>query len=99
MKRILALIFVGLMTLTGTSQANPHHGHPNYGHHNGWIAPLVIGSALGYVVSQRQQPVIVQQPVVVYPNTYPSVPPYGYHYEQMLDANCNCYRVVLVPNY
>ena len=28
----------------------------------------------------------------------PYVPPYGYHWENLLDANCNCYRTVLVQN-
>jgi hypothetical protein len=33
---------------------------------------------------------VVYQPPVLPPA------PYGYHYEQILDANCNCYRWVLV---
>jgi hypothetical protein len=28
----------------------------------------------------------------------PPMPPYGYHHEQMLDSNCNCYVTILVPN-
>jgi hypothetical protein len=36
------------------------------------------------------------QPNPVY--TPPPMPPYGYHHEQMLDANCNCYVTILVPN-
>jgi hypothetical protein len=33
----------------------------------------------------------------VYVEPVPQVP-YGYRVEQILDASCNCYRTVLVPN-
>ena len=33
--------------------------------------------------------------VIYVPPGYPPAP-YGYHYEQLLDANCNCYRWVLI---
>lgn len=103
MKKATAL-FLALMAVSTLSQANPNH-HMRSGHHhharNEWIGPLVIGGVLGYALSQPRQ-VVVQQPVIVpapvyYPNTYPPVP-YGYHYEQIVDAGCNCYRWVLVPN-
>jgi hypothetical protein len=100
MKLLKTLTLASLILVSGTSQANPNHRNygPNHGYHNryDWVAPLVIGGVVGYVIT-RPQPVIVQQPTVVYPNTQPSVP-YGYHYEQILDANCNCYRLVLVQN-
>lgn len=102
MKRSLALMAVVLTLVHGTSQANPRHGHH---HHHGypgrvdWVTPIVIGGVLGYALSQANRPVIVQpQPQVIYPNTIPPAP-VGYHYEQLLDAYCNCYRWVLVSNY
>jgi hypothetical protein len=99
MKLLQTLTLASLILTSGISQANPnHHRGPNHGYHNhyGWVAPLVIGGVVGYAIT-RSQPVIVQQPTIVYPNTQPTVP-YGYHYEQILDANCNCYRLVLVSN-
>ena len=76
--------------------AGHHHGHPGRGD---WVAPLVIGGVIGYAITQANRPVIVQPtPTVIYPNNLPPVP-VGYHYEQLLDANCNCYRWVLVSNY
>lgn len=98
MKKLLAITFVGLMSVTTVSQANPYHRH-HHGHHNryDWVAPLVIGGVVTYALT-RPQPVIIQQPpVVYYPNAQPPAP-YGYHYEQILDANCQCYRLVLVLN-
>ena len=97
MKKIVLSIIAGLMMTATASQANPNHhfGPRHHGHHGGygWVAPLVIGSAVGYVIAARPQP--QPQPVIIqqYPN-----PPVGYRYEQILDANCNCYRLVLVPN-
>ena len=94
MKRLKTILLASLILASSVSQANPNHHH-GYHRHSGWLAPIVIGSVVGYALS-RPQPVIVQQPQQVYPNI-PSVP-YGYHYEQVLDANCNCYRIVLIPN-
>lgn len=102
MKRLLALMVVVLSLTHGTSQANPRHGHH---HHHGypgrgdWVTPIVIGGVLGYVISQSNRPVVAPPPPpVIYPNTIPPAP-VGWHYEQLLDANCNCYRWVLVSNY
>ena len=98
MKLLKTLTLASLILVSGTSQANPNHwNHHGYPRQYDWVAPLVIGGVVGYVIT-RPQPVILQQPpIIVYPNTQPSVP-YGYHYEQILDANCNCYRLVLVSN-
>ncbi len=99
MKRLVTLAIASLMLVAGPSQANPRHHHGHYGHVRSadWIAPLVIGGVVTYVLT-RPQPVVVQQPVQVYPNMQPQPAPYGYHYENILDANCNCYRLVLVQN-
>lgn len=102
MNKLTAIIFAGLMTVTTASQANPymnHHGNKHYGHHTRteWLVPTVIGGVVGYAIATSQRPAQVVVQPQVYPNTYPLVP-YGYHYENILDANCNCYRVVLVQN-
>ena len=97
MKKALALFLV-IMTVSITSMANPNHrmgSHHHHGH-NGWIGPLVIGGVLGYALSQPRVVVASPPPPVYYPPV--PVPPYGYHYETIVDAGCNCYRTVLVPN-
>ena len=43
----------------------------------------------GSNIEEPIEPVYYQQP-----NPAPS----GYHQENILDANCNCYKTVLVPN-
>lgn len=94
MTRFKTIILASLILLSSASQANPRHHH---GYHNrsDWLAPIVIGSVVGYVLTRPQpQTVIVQNP----PNIQPQPVPYGYHYETILDANCNCYRLVLVQN-
>ncbi len=78
--------------------------HPDARWHSdaGWLVPAIIGGALVYsaVNSQPRQTVIVQQPQQFYPIEpgQPQLPPRGYHWEQIVDANCNCNRVVLVRN-
>ena len=94
MKKLIALILIALsIPAMAQHRPYPHHGHG--GHGWGWIAPAIITGAVVYGVTRPAPP-----PSVVYvPNPTPQVlppAPVGYHYEQILDANCNCYRWVLV---
>jgi len=79
MKKFIAIL---LLTLTAGTALAQHHGHGNYyrhngsyyrhhgGHGNNWIAPLIIGGTLGYVLT-RPAPVYVEpQPVYVQPQPY-----------------------------
>ena len=80
-----------------------HHGGGHYVYRPGygWAVPAVVGGIIGYEIARPYQPnVVVVQPQPVYPPPasplYPA--PAGYHWEAILDANCNCYKTVLVPN-
>jgi len=105
MKKILLITALAL-TLTANAQAHDgwRHGGGHYvyrGGGYGWVAPVVIGGVIGYELSRPRQPdVVVVQPQPIYspppPPAYQA--PYGYHWEAILDSNCNCYRSVLVPN-
>lgn len=106
MKQVLVTLF--LLTVSTTVLADRgYRGGYNYnrGYNNNWVVPAIIGGAVvgGLVYgATRPPPVYVQPPVQYYsPPVYvepvPQVP-YGYRVEQILDASCNCYRTVLVPN-
>jgi len=82
-----------------------HRPHPDAHWHNdaGWLVPALIGGALVYgsFNAQPQTNVIIQQQQQNYYPIEPGqqqLPPPGYHWEQIVDANCNCYRIVLVRN-
>jgi len=100
MKKLVLVLT--LLCLTNLAHADRwRHGgghyywHPGYG----WVLPAVVGGAIVYEATRP--PVIVQQPPVYIqqPPTPPAYPqPAGYHWEAILDNNCNCYRTVLVPN-
>ena len=95
MKTLIKVLLASLVFVSLSSQAHPYG--PRWGHsHYGWVAPVVIGGAVGYALAARPQTVVIQQP----PNVYYPQPqaPLGYHYENILDANCQCYRLVLVQN-
>ena len=98
MNKLLQIALVAsLTTIASIGHAHPYGGRPYWAHsHYEWVAPIVIGSAVGYALAARPQTVVVQPP----PNIYyqPQQAPVGYHYENILDANCNCYRLVLVSN-
>ena len=77
--------------------------HPDARWHNeaGWLIPSIIGGALVYgAMNSQPHPVVVQPQQQFYPIEpgQQQMPPVGYHWEQIVDANCNCYRVVLVRN-
>lgn len=106
-KVILAVVLTlvaGMASAQGRGYGYGYQWHGGGGGGNIW-GPLILGGTVGYLVSQaqrqpvyiQQQPVYVQQPVPVYSVPYGTMPP-GYHYENVLDANCGCYRTVLVQN-
>ena len=90
MKKLLVAALIGL-TAFGAQAHGYRGGHGHHGGGWGWVAPALISGAVVYAAT-RPQTVVVQQPQPVYQA------PYGYHWEAVLDANCNCYRNVLVPN-
>lgn len=94
MKKILFVILLGFSTL---SQAQYYHGY-----RGGWVAPALVGGVIGYELAR---PYYTPPPSVVYVQPSPvyvqqAVPavPYGYHYQQVVDQTCNCYKMALVPN-
>lgn len=91
MKYLITLVLTALaLTANAQHRPYPHHGHGG-ARGWGWVAPALIGGAIVYGATRPTLP-----PPVVY-QTQPLPPaPYGYHYEQILDANCNCYRWVLI---
>lgn len=98
MKNLVAIL---LLCAGVSASAHGPHGH-YHGHHGGhgnwgWVAPALIGGAIVYGIT-RTPPPPPPQAVVVVPPGYPT-PPLGYRYDQVLDANCNCYRWVLVQVY
>lgn len=82
----------------------------NYGYNNNWVAPALAGAVVGGLVARSYYappPSVYVQPQVVYtnppvtyvqqPNPAPSTP-YGYHWSQVMDPACSCYRYALLPD-
>jgi hypothetical protein len=112
MKKIILAVLLSIITTSAMAQYHGYRGGYGYrgpvivnnyhGYHGGCygcgigagiVAGAIIGSSL---TTHYYNPVPVYvNPTPVY--VQPSVP-YGYHYETMLDPNCNCYRNVLVAN-
>jgi hypothetical protein len=93
MKRILLVTL--LATLSTNVLAHGYYGHGYHGSGNEWLAPLIVGGALGYIIAQPRT-VIVQQPQYApLPSYVPANEPI-YRYENVYDTNCSCYRQVLV---
>ena len=99
-KTILAL---SLLAIAGSASAQWHHhgGYYRGGCYGcGWVAPLIIGGAIGYEINRANQPVIIQQPPVIIqqPQTYGELPPVGYHWQEMIDPQTGVRKIVAVPN-
>jgi len=96
---IIALMCSSVAHADGWRHGGGHYyWHPGYG----WAVPAVVGGAIVYSTTRPPFTVIQQQPVYIqqtYPPAAPVFPqPADYHWEAILDSNCNCYRTVLVPN-
>ena len=109
MKKIIVAL---LLSVTATS-ALAHDGFrgSQWGYRGGYyggrhddfgrfVAPALIGGLIGYGLAQPRYapPVSVYQAPMVYSPPVVYSAPNGYHYESLLDANCNCYRTVLISN-
>ena len=77
-----------------------HGGYGGYygGHHGGgYAAPLiggmVVGGVVGYALAHPTN-TVTAPPIVIYHDI-----PVGYHQELIKDANCNCFRNVILPDY
>ena len=81
---------------------NYHSGHRGSGWSGGTVGAAIIGGAIiGAVIAAPyySAPPIYAAPPVVYGTYQPPVSvPYGYHQQEIIDASCNCVRMVLVPN-
>lgn len=69
MKKILTVL---LLTVSATAFAHGPHGYWRHqgGGSWGWVAPVIIGGAIGYEIGRPAQPVIVtQQPPVIIQQT------------------------------
>lgn len=106
MKKLLALFLLSSAAITASAHCCYRGGyvHHYYNGGGGWVAPAIIGGVIGYELSRpntvyvEQQPVIVQQPPVVYTQQTLPLPPAGYHWQEMIDPQTNIRKVVLVPN-
>jgi hypothetical protein len=92
MKKLLIVLVLLATSTPVLADGRGHYRHSN----SDWLAPLIVGGVVGYVISQpRQQTVIVQQPIYQpLPQYVPAEP--IYQYQDMYDASCRCYRRVLV---
>jgi hypothetical protein len=96
MKRILLVTL--LATLSTNVLADGYYGHGYRGHGGGGgnvLLPLIIGGAVGYIIAQPRTVVVQQPQYAPLPSYVPANEPI-YRYENIYDANCNCYRQVLV---
>ena len=92
MKKFIAILTLALVSMGANAQHRGYYHHHHHGHYD-WMAPLIVGGVVTYALTRPAPP----PPQVIYVPQQ-QVPPIGYRYEQILDANCSCYRVVLVPN-
>lgn len=98
------LLVIASLLVASTAQAHDgwHHGGGHYVYRPGygWVVPTILGGVIGYEIarSQQPQPVYVPVPISPAPQVAPPMPPAGFHWEAILDAGCNCYRTVAVPN-
>jgi hypothetical protein len=114
MKKLLVTLCLIGATISSPAYAWYNHGYhgyrgPVYVNNNNWVGPALAGAVVGAALTRPyyyNPPVYYTPPPVVYtqptvyvqqPNPAPSMPE-GYHWAQVLDPACNCYKYALVPN-
>ena len=96
MKKILLAAVLAVTALSANAEGWRHGGgHYVYRPGFGWVVPAVVG---GVIVYEATRPTYVAAPNTVVLPPVTVQPPPGYHFEAILDANCNCYKTVAVPN-
>lgn len=101
MKRFLAIFLLSVASITSSAHCCYRGGYHHYYSGSGWVAPAIIGGAIGYGLARpyydpvyvTPPPVVVEQPQVVIQQ-----PPLGYHWQEMIDPQTNQKKLVLVPN-
>ena len=98
MKKILAIVLLTFMATTASAHGYWHGGY----YRNNWVAPFVVGAGVGYLATRPYYApppnvVYIQPAPMYYQQPYPAAPN-GYHYQQIVDQTCNCYKMALVPN-
>jgi hypothetical protein len=68
MKKFITILVLTLSATAALAQHNHHRHHFNHHRHhyyggNNWMAPLIIGGSIGYILN-RPAPVIVELPPV-----------------------------------
>lgn len=74
MKKIIVLIAGVMIATTGCAHEAYHHrAHPS----NGWVAPVIVGAAIGYAIASPAPTVIYTSPQPMYtpPPPMPVPPP------------------------
>jgi hypothetical protein len=97
MKRILLVTLLATLSTNVLADGHGYRGHDYHGGGGGnnILLPLIIGGAVGYIIAQPRTVVVQPQQYVPVPSYVPANEPI-YHYENVYDANCSCYRQVLV---
>jgi hypothetical protein len=110
-KLIISSVFASILAMSAlfaySPNAQAHEGFRGgyrggcYG--CGWVAPALIGGVIGYELSRPhyyEQPVVIQQQPVIVQQPQPVVqsPPYGYHWQEMVDPQTGVRKIVAVPN-
>ena len=107
MKKILTVLLL-TCSMSAMAQHGHHGGHR--GGYNSWVAPIIIGGAIGYSLTRNYYdpyysyappPVVYvpPSPIVVYAqqNTINNAP-IGYHWQEMIDPQSGVRKIVAVPN-
>lgn len=74
------LFVIASVLISSVAQAQHYHHHHRHGHNFNWVAPIIIGGAVGYAIanSARAEPAppiyIEQSPATVYTCPYGTQP-------------------------
>jgi hypothetical protein len=81
-KFLIGFVFALLVTASPMINAGGyHHRHHYHGHsHSGWVAPMIVGGVVTYILTRPQVVYPAPQPQVIYVETPPAPQPQYWYY-------------------
>ena len=113
MKKVLAILLMSFSASSfAWYNHGGYYGYrgPVYVNNNNWVAPALAGAVVGAVLTRpyyyapppavyvQPQVVYAQPPVYVQQSNPAPTAPVGYHWGQVMDPACDCYKYALIPN-
>ena len=98
MKKLFVVLALFVSTIASAQHYRHYRHFPAYGHGGGngwgWVAPIIIGGAVGYAIGNKPAQTD-QPPIIVQPSNQIVINGTVYQKQLVYFDDCKCYKEVL----